>query len=138
MAVALPVWAGQAGTVGDVMSVGVISCAPSTRLRTVARLMAERHIHAVYVFDYGDEADETVELWGLVSDLDVAAAYDVIDDRKAADVAVTPLATVTPADHLSVAAERMAQTGSSHLAVLDPVTSRPIGVVSTLDIVRAL
>jgi hypothetical protein len=30
----------------------------------------------------------------------------------------------------------MAETGVSHLAVIDPTTGRPCGVVSTLDVVR--
>jgi len=32
----------------------------------------------------------------------------------------------------------MAESGVSHLAVVDPLTRRPVGVVSTLDIARAI
>jgi CBS domain-containing protein len=46
--------------------------------------------------------------------------------------------TVTSDGLLKQAAELMAQTGSSHLAVLDPSTRRPVGVISTLDIARAV
>src|SRR5712691_10098585 len=81
-------------TVADAMTTGVINCAPETPLRNVAGLMAENHVHAVYVFDYGDEDDETVELWGLVSDLDLVAAYPVIDERTAGNSSITPLLTV--------------------------------------------
>jgi CBS domain-containing protein len=126
-------------TVADVMSRGVIHCEPETRLRTVARMMATYGVHAVYVFDYGDEADETVELWGLVSDLDVvAAACGDIDRRTAGGTAVTPLVTVTSSQPLYEAAELMAQKGISHLAVLDAQTRRPVGVISTLDVARAI
>jgi CBS domain-containing protein len=123
--------------VADAMTTGVISCPPETSLRTVARLMALRHVHAVYVFDYGSEDDETVELWGLVSDLDlVAAAQGDIDRRTARDTSVTPLVSVRSDDLLDRAAQLMAEYGVSHLAVLDPVNKRPVGVLSTLDIAR--
>src|ERR1043166_4277876 len=55
-------------TVADTMTNGLISCAPETPLRNVARLMARYSVHAIFVFDFGREDDETVELWGLVSD----------------------------------------------------------------------
>ena len=45
-------------TVADVMTEGLISCAPSTPLRSVARLMASHRVHSVFVFDYGQEDDE--------------------------------------------------------------------------------
>ena len=61
-------------TVADAMSAGVIHCSPETRLGAVARLMATHSVHAVFVFDYGEESDEDVKLWGVVSDLDLAAA----------------------------------------------------------------
>jgi len=44
-------------TVADAMSRGVIHCTPETPLRTVARLMETHNVHAVFVFDYGKEAD---------------------------------------------------------------------------------
>jgi CBS domain-containing protein len=126
-------------SVADSMSHGVIHCAPETPLRTVARMMATYGVHAIYVFDYGDEDDEAVELWGLVSDLDVAAAAcGDIDGCTAAKSAVKPLVTVTSDRPLADAAELMAQKGMAHLAVLDPGTHRPVGVVSTLDVARAV
>jgi CBS domain-containing protein len=122
-------------TVADVMTAGVISCTPETPLRTIARLMAGYRVHAVFVF--GDET--AAELWGLVSDLDlVAAAWAGVDDRTAGDSAVAPLVTVAGDDELEHAAQLMAENGVSHLAVLDPETQRPVGVVSTLDIARAV
>jgi CBS domain-containing protein len=126
-------------SVADAMSRGLIRCAPQTPLRAVARLMARNGIHAVYVFDYGHEDDEEVELWGLVSDLDVAAAAcGDIDAGTAAESAVSPLQTVTSDQPLVAAASLMACTGVNHLAVLEPGTRRPVGVLSTLDVVRAV
>jgi CBS domain-containing protein len=126
-------------TVADAMSRGVIHCTPDTSLRTVAQLMATHNVHAVFVFDYGSEADETAELWGMVSDLDVAAAAcGDIDTSTAALSAVAPLQTVASDEPIATAAQTMALKGLAHLAVLDPATQRPIGVLSTLDVARAV
>ena len=125
--------------VSEAMTTGVIRCAPHTSLRHVAAIMVEKRVHAVYVFDYGDEDDVAPELWGLVSDLDlVAAARGDIDARTAHDASVTPLVDVRSDDSLDRAAELMSEYGVSHLAVLEPGTRRPIGVLSTLDIARIL
>lgn len=120
------------------MSPRVIHCPPETPLRNVARMMAENNVHAVYVFDYGVEDDEAVRIWGLVSDLDLIAALPVIDERTAGNSAITPLITVSIDERLDRAAQLMAETANAHLAVIDPVTRRPAGVLSTLDIARAI
>jgi CBS domain-containing protein len=126
-------------TVADAMSAGVISCSPETRLTAVARLMATHRVHAVFVFEYGDEADEDVRLWGVVSDLDLAAAVaGGVLTRTARESSVTPLLTVHSGEPLARAAELIAQRGVTHLAVLDVETGRPVGVLSTLDIARAV
>jgi CBS domain-containing protein len=122
-------------TVAEVMTKTLISCTPDTPLRSVARLMTEHRVHSVFVLDYGQEEHETVELWGLVSDLDlVAAAWADLDGQTAGDTAVTPLVYVSTDDDLRHAAQLMAETGVSHLTVIDPLTRRPAGVISTLDI----
>jgi CBS domain-containing protein len=125
-------------TVADVMTPQVIHCAPETPLRNVARLMADNHVHAVYVFDYGIEDDEAAQMWGLVSDLDFVAALPVIEERTAGDSAVTPLVTVSLDERLDRAAQLMTESANAHLAVIDPRTARPVGVLSTLDIARAV
>jgi CBS domain-containing protein len=124
--------------VADAMSEGVIRCAPQTPLRNVARLMSSHNIHAVYVFDYGTEDDESAEIWGLVSDLDIVAAWPVIDERTAGNSTVTPLVTVAVDQPLAQAAQLMAEKNSTHLAVIDPATGRPVGVLSTLDVARVI
>jgi CBS domain-containing protein len=125
-------------TVADVMSPRVIHCAPETPLREVARLMADNKVHAVYVFGFAAENDETVEMWGLVSDLDLVAALPVIDERTARNSAITPLVTVSLYEPLDRAAQLMAESANAHLAVIDPLTGTPAGVLSTLDIARAI
>jgi CBS domain-containing protein len=129
----------ESATVADAMSPGVISCAPETPLRVVARMMATFNVHSIFVFEQQHEDDETTELWAVVSDLDLVAAAPLdLDTQTAADSAVTPLVTV-PADAPAYnAAELMARHDIAHLAVVDPQTQRPIGVISTLDIARTI
>jgi CBS domain-containing protein len=127
------------GSVGDAMSHGVISCPPETPLRVVARMMATYGVHAIFVFEHVDEDDEAPRLWAVVSDLDLVAATRLdLDTLTAGATAVTPLVSV-PADRsIAEAGSLMSQYGIAHLAVTDPDHDRPIGVISTLDIARAL
>jgi CBS domain-containing protein len=129
----------EISTVADAMTTGLVSCPPETPLREVARLMATNGVHAVFVFD-DDQSDETgAERWGLVSDLDLAAAaWAGIDTRTAGESTVTPLVVVSADDPLERAAQLMAERGTAHLAVLDPCSRRPVSVISTLDIARAI
>ena len=114
------------------MTTGVVACEPETPLREVAQLLASRRIHAVYVFDAAGR-------WGLVSDLDlVAAARADLATMTARDVAVTPFVTVCDDDTLDRAAQLLAENGVSHLAVVAAHPARPVGVLSTLDVARAV
>jgi signal-transduction protein with cAMP-binding, CBS, and nucleotidyltransferase domain len=126
-------------TVGEAMSRGVISVPHETPLRVVARMMATYHVHAIFVFEHMDEDDEARRLWSVVSDLDLVAAAQLdLDGQTAGATAVTPLVTVSASRPIAEAAGLMAQHGIAHLAVTDPRTRRPIGVISTLDIAEAV
>jgi CBS domain-containing protein len=126
-------------TVADAMSRGIISVPPETPLRVVARMMATFRVHAIFVFEHTDEDDEAPRLWAVVSDLDLVAATQLDLDRQTAGAtAVTPLVTVSASRLMAEAASLMAQHGIAHLAVTDPATRRPIGVISTLDIAQAV
>jgi CBS domain-containing protein len=129
----------ETGTVGEAMSRGVISCPPETPLRAVARMMATFGVHAIFVFEHVDEDDEAMQLWAVVSDLDLVAAAQLdLDSVTAGATAVTPLVTVAADRSIAEAGSLMAQYGIAHLAVTDPASRRPIGVISTLDIARAV
>jgi CBS domain-containing protein len=129
----------ELGTVGSVMSHGVISCPPETPLRAVARLMSAHGVHAIFVLEHTDEDDEAPQLWALVSDLDLIAATPLdVDTLTAGASAVTPLVSVSADSPIAEAAGLMAQYGLAHLAVTDPVSCRPVGVISTLDIARTI
>jgi len=135
---ALPV-AFETATVGDAMSHGLISCPPETPLRVVARMMATHGVHAIFVFEYGEEDGEAPQLWAVVSDLDLVAATRLdLGTLTAGATAVTPLVSVASDSSIGEAGALMAQYGIAHLAVTEPGSRRPIGVISTLDIARAI
>jgi len=128
------------GTVATAMHAGIVSCSLATPLRQVAALMARHRIHAVVICDYGDEADADRELCGIVSDRDIAEAVASasLDGRTAAGCAGEPLLTVYADEDLRRAAQLLAEHGVSHLVVADRQTGRPIGILSTLDLARAI
>ena len=119
--------------VGDVMHTGMLTTDPSTPLRIVARLMAEQRVHAVAVAD----PDYARRPWGIVTDLDVAAAAADEADQTAGEAAKHELVTVSAGDPLSSAAQRMVEHCVSHLVVIDPATGHPTGIISTLDVAAA-
>ena len=123
--------------VEDAMHVGVVVCQRHTPLPEVARIMAEHRIHAVVV---ADDPGDASSLWGVVSDLDLIAAASVrnLDDQTAGGSAVSPALIVSPDESLMRAIQLMTEHATSHLVVVAPATGRPIGVLSTLDVARAL
>jgi CBS domain-containing protein len=128
----------EAATVGDAMSRGVISCPPETPLRAVARMMATFGVHAIFVFEH-TEGEAPPQLWAVVSDLDLVAATQLdLDTLTAGGAAVTPLVSVRADSSIAEAGGLMAQYGIAHLAVTEPGSRVPIGVISTLDIARAV
>ena len=129
----------ETATVGDAMSRGVISCPAETPLRVVARMMATFGVHAIFVFDHADEDHDAPRLWALVSDLDLVAATPLdLDMVTAGTTALTPLVSVAADSPIAEAGGLMATYGVAHLAVTEGVSRRPIGVISTLDIARAV
>jgi CBS domain-containing protein len=117
--------------VGDVMRHGVISCAPDESLRTVARIMASYHVHAVIVEMGGD-------VWGVINANDLLAAAGTDRERlSAGELAATEYLGVEANLPLAVAAQRMREHDVSHVIVMGD-DGRPVGVVSTLDIAGTL
>lgn len=127
-------------TVAEAMHPGVLTCPPETPLREVARMMAHFRIHAVVVQTEESEVDEGIGVWGVVSDGDLisAAAVDDLDERSAGGSGRTPVVTVYPHEPLMRAAELMKERVVTHVVVVSPSSERPIGVVSALDVARAI
>jgi len=124
----------------DAMHPGMISCPPETSLRTVARMMATYRVHAIIVHAHDDEELPGGDHWGVVTDAElVAAARDKdLDELTAQQIATTPALTVATADPLERAIQLMVEHEVSHVIAIERHSGRPIGVVSTLDVARAL
>jgi CBS domain-containing protein len=124
----------------DAMHPGLISCSLDTPLRTVARMMATYRVHAILVTAHGEEELPAGGLWGVVADTDVLRAAEAgdIDRQLARTIAVTPVVTVASTDELARGAQLMVERGVSHLIVVERRSARPVGVLSTLDVARAL
>jgi CBS domain-containing protein len=126
-------------TVEEAMHPGVLTCRPDMPLRSVARMMALYRIHAIVV--EGTEADgRGAGLWGAVTDRDLVAATAAgnVDGRTAGSAARTPLVTVARNATLQDAATLMARKRVNHLLVVSTSAERPIGVLSSFDVARAL
>jgi CBS domain-containing protein len=123
-------------SVADAMHDGVLTCSPRSPLADVARLMVSNRVHCVVV------ADPSVApaLWGIVSDLDLVAAASVreLDGQLAGGSAGTPAVTVSRDASLQNAAQLMTEHLVAHLIVTDPLSERPVGVLSTFDVATAL
>ena len=122
-------------TVGSVMHAGVVTCPPDASLRTVAGLLAEHGIHAVVVVT-PDEAGPCA----VVTDRDIISAHATgrLDRLSARDAASEPTLTVRESLDLRSASELMSRHGSTHIVVTAADDRRPIGIVSSLDIARAI
>jgi CBS domain-containing protein len=121
------------------MHLGVLTCAPDTPMRSVAALMAEHRVHAVVVDGVRRRPDGTErQVWGIVSDLDLVSRIDAAGARTAGDLSATPVVVVDPREPLAEATRLMHDYDVHHLVVVEPVDRRPIGILSTLDVIAAL
>jgi CBS domain-containing protein len=86
----------------------------------------------------GHEAAGKSPAWGVISDLDLVRAGISTEELTAAAMASTPVITVEPGTPLREAARLMTSHGVQHLLVIEPGAQRPVGMVSTLDVVGVL
>ena len=119
--------------VRDFATVGILACSPDAPLLEVASLMANNRVHAVLVVD--DDRPEPPVI--ADADLVAAAATGHFDELCARDIAGTEAVSVREDDALEHAGQLMAEHGVAHLVVRDP-QRMPVGIVSTLDVARAI
>ncbi|MGH3081303.1 MAG: CBS domain-containing protein [Gaiellaceae bacterium] len=129
----------ETARVGDVMHEGVVTCGLHAPMSEVARKMAANRIHCVVVWNE-PARNEAAELWGVVSDLDLVkiASTEDLTDRTAGGSAATPALMIAPDETLHRAMQLMAEHETTHLVVVDPETTKPVGVLSTLDVAAVL
>jgi CBS domain-containing protein len=122
------------------MHPGLISCPPETPLRAVARMLTTYRVHAVVVFPrHMGDVDHALA-WSVVSDLDIARAAREgdFDAQTAGAAAASAVRTIDAAAPLADAVVAMVADGVSHVIAIEPTSGRPVGMLSTLDIARAL
>jgi CBS domain-containing protein len=124
----------------DAMHPGVISCPVETPLRSVARMMATYRVHAIIVTARDRDELPDGSRWGVISDVDLIQAAQAADpdEQTAGELAATPALTVATTDPLTRAVQLMVEHEAAHLVAVEPRSMRPIGVLSTLDVARAL
>jgi len=129
----------RAVSVADVMTHPIVTCAPDVPLREVAELMARNRIHSIVVLAAADEGAPFHRRWGVLSDLDlVGAAPWEAEVVTAGSIAGSPSVVVGPQDSLAAAALCMAEHATTHILVVEPGGEHPVGIVSALDLARAL
>lgn len=123
--------------VAEAMHEGVLVCSPETPLSALAELMAAERVHCVVV---AEDPEDASSLWGVVSDLDLVAAASVrdLDEQTAGGSSASLALTIAPSETLQRASQLMTEHATAHLVVVEPASGRPVGVLSTLDIARAL
>ena len=121
-------------TVAGAMHHGIATCPPSAGLRAVAELLSEHGVHCAVVAEAPDRKERT--LWGIVSDVDLMRGLCSPIALTAGNLAALDIVTVTPQDELQEAARLMGEHDVAHLIVM--ADGRPAGVLSTLDVARAV
>lgn len=119
----------------------IVTCTAEVPLAEVAALMAEHLIHSVVVLapPAGADPADPADAWSVLTDLDLVAAADRADEvAGAGTLAASPRVSVHPDDSLAAAALAMAENAVSHVLVVEPGAVAPVGIVSALDIARAM
>jgi CBS domain-containing protein len=123
--------------VSDACHPGVLSCRPDTGLVEAAQLMATHRVHCLVVMAENSIGESYV--WGVISDVDLVRV-GISDglEATARSIAHQPIISLKPTMPLRKAIELMVHHNVTHAVVVDPEAQRPVGVLSTLDIVGVL
>jgi CBS domain-containing protein len=114
---------------------GIVTCSPRAGLRDVAELLAANAVHCAVVAE-PEYDDDPPTLWGIVSDVDLMRGLGSTVPLTAGNLAALDIVTVTPQDDLQHAVRLMGEHDVAHLIVM--ADDRPAGVLSTLDVARAV
>lgn len=125
--------------VSDVMHPGVISCGPESTAGELARAMVTHHVHCIMVLGIAGALEGEHLVWGVVTDQDLLRLTDPRDiERTAEQLVRQPIISVEPTTALNDARDLMLAHGVSHVLVVDRRHQRPVGVLSSLDIIGAM
>jgi CBS domain-containing protein len=99
----------------------------------VAGLMAANEVNAVVVEGLGG-----VEPWGVVTDRNLLAVAADASAHAAGQCATGRLLPIAADEPLEAAIQLMRCQAVSHLMVIDPERSLPLGVLTTVDVAAAV
>jgi CBS domain-containing protein len=127
----------HATTVADAMHHGIVACQPSATLPEVARTMVLGNLHCVAIVSGGQPGAS--RLHAVITDLDLLRwAAGANAHRPARQIARSPAIKITPDTSLYEATELMVDHHVDHLVVTDTDGGTPVGILSSLDVARAL
>jgi len=124
--------------VSDVMHPGVMTCHSGSTLHEVARTMATHGVHSVAI--WGDDGQDSIGFLGIISALDLLSAVMRGESLASSALVATrqDVHTVRASEPLAEGARLMADERASHVIVLADDRDRIVGVLSALDVTRAL
>jgi CBS domain-containing protein len=121
------------------MNPGVLSCSSDNSLGQVAQLLAQHHVHSLFIFN-----DEPLPV-GVITDYDVMAgewlsgdaeSLSVMRKMTAGELMTTPVEMVDADESADDAAARMRENSIRRLLVIDE--GKPVGVLSVSDFIADL
>ena len=125
--------------VRDLMHPGIMTCRPDASLGQVARMLAERRVHSLFVVDRNNKPI------GVITDYDLLAGEWLSGDAEsliamrgmtAGELMSSPVETINADDQASEAARRMREDGIRRLLVCDK--GKPVGIISISDFLAEL
>ncbi len=125
-------------SVRDVMSSPMRTCFADLPLVDAAQRMAAEHIHCLAVVSTTSE-DEVDGFLGILSDIDLVAALEAGSAfGTAGEFAASSVDSVMADAPLGEAVHQMHESRAHHLVVVARGSGRPVGILSTLDILETV
>lgn len=123
----------------DLMTSPIRTCAPDLPVLEAAGLMAAERIHCLAVVEVPEDPAQDDRFLGVLSDLDLVNALDgPAAAATVAELAGAPVESVAADAPLTEAVHQMHESRAQHLVVVARGSGRPVGMLSTLDVLRAL
>lgn len=124
-------------TVADIMSPEVLTVSPKTPLRAAQLELVLAGVHGAPVLDQHGHVLGVLSTTDLLDPSRIETLGAPPELSTVEDAMTNMLFAVMATDHAMYAVKRMYETGSHRLIVLDP-TGTLVGVVTPMDVLRAL
>lgn len=125
-------------SVGQLMTYGPIVVRDSAPLRDAARLLDEHHVHGLPVVDDEGRLVGVVSATDMVRARTTEALWSNWPGLRVRHLMTTPALTISADADIGEAAQVMERRRVHRLVVVGTDQTRPVGVISTSDLVRAM